>query len=91
MTVNVVVPGGPTDTAFIADQSGIDRDKMLQPEVMAAPVRWLASELSDGVTGRRFVAAHWDNGVSAGEAVEKSAAPIGWPELAAATVVWPDD
>ena len=91
VTVNVVVPGGPTDTAFIADQSGIDRDKMLQPEVMAAPVRWLASELSDGVTGRRFIAARWDNDVPAGAAAEKSAAPIGWPDLAAATVVWPDD
>ena len=91
VTVNVVVPGGPTDTAFIADQSGIDRDKMLRPEVMAAPVRWLASELSDGVTGRRFIAARWDNDVPAGEAAEKSAAPIGWPDLAAATVIWPDD
>ncbi len=46
VTVNVVVPGGPTDTAFIADQSGIDRDNMLQPEVMSAPVRWMTSELS---------------------------------------------
>ena len=91
VTVNVVVPGGPTDTAFIADQSGIDRDKMLRPEVMAAPVRWLASDLADGVTGRRFVAARWDDDVPTSEAAEKSAAPIGWPDLAAATVIWPDD
>ena len=91
VTVNVVVPGGPTDTAFIADQSGINRDKMLQPEVMAPPVRWLASDRSGATTGRRFIAALWDPRLPAREAAEKAGAPIGWPELAAATVVWPDD
>jgi len=91
VTVNVVVPGGPTDTAFIADQSGINRDKMLRPEVMAPPVRWLASDRSGATTGRRFIAALWDPRLPAREAAEKAGAPIGWPELAAATVVWPDD
>ena len=91
VTVNVVVPGGPTDTAFIADESGINRAKMLRPEVMAPPVRWLASDRSGATTGRRFIAALWDPQLSAEQAAEKSGAPIGWPELAAATVVWPDD
>ena len=91
VTVNVVVPGGPTDTAFIADDSGIDRAKMLRPEVMAPPLRWLASDGSGATTGRRFVAALWDQGLSAEAAAEISGAPIGWPELAAATVIWPDD
>src|ERR1041385_8126919 len=31
ITVNVLIPGGPTDTPFIADGSGWDRTKMLQP------------------------------------------------------------
>ena len=91
VTVNVVVPGGPTDTAFIADQSGINRDKMLRPEVMAPPVRWLASNDSAAATGRRFIAALWNQRLAAREAAEKAGAPIGWPDLAAATVVWPDD
>ncbi len=91
VTVNVVVPGGPTDTAFIADQSGINRDKMLRPEVMAPPVRWLASDDSATTTGRRFIAALWDASLPAEDAAEKAGAAIGWPELAAATVVWPDD
>jgi len=91
VTVNVVVPGGPTDTAFIADEAGINREKMLQPEVMAPPVRWLASDRSGATTGQRFVAALWDQGLSADQAAEQSGTPIGWPELAAATVVWPDD
>ncbi len=91
VTVNVVVPGGPTDTTFIADESGIDRAKMLRPEVMVPPLRWLASDGSGEVTGQRFVAALWDGGLPAREAAEKSGTPIGWPELAAATVIWPDD
>ncbi len=91
VTVNVVVPGGPTDTAFIAAESGINRDKMLQPEVMVPPVLWLASDQSAATTGRRFIAALWDQRLSAREAAEKAGAPIGWPELAAATVVWTDD
>ncbi len=91
VTVNVVVPGGPTDTAFIAAESGINRDKMLQPEVMVPPVRWLASDQSAATTGRRFIAALWDPRLPAQDAAEKAGAPIGWPELAAATVVWPDD
>lgn len=91
VTVNVVVPGGPTDTAFISDDAGINRAKMLQPEVMAPPVRWLASDGSATTTGRRFVAALWDPDLPADAAAEKAGSPIGWPELAAATVVWPDD
>jgi NAD(P)-dependent dehydrogenase (short-subunit alcohol dehydrogenase family) len=91
VTVNVVVPGGPTDTAFISDEAGINRAKMLQPEVMAPPLRWLASDRSSAATGRRFVAALWDPDLPADEAAEISGTPIGWPELAAATVVWPDD
>ena len=43
------------------------------------------------MTGRRFVAAHWDPALDAAAAAEKAGAPIGWPELAAATVVWPKD
>ena len=32
VTVNVLVPGGPTDTPFIAPESGWPRDKMLRPD-----------------------------------------------------------
>jgi len=89
ITVNVLVPGGPTDTAFISDEAGIPRDKMLKPAIMGPPIRWLASPASDGMTGRRFVAASWDAGRSNAEAAKVAGAPIGWPELAKA-VVWPD-
>jgi NAD(P)-dependent dehydrogenase (short-subunit alcohol dehydrogenase family) len=91
ITVNVLVPGGPTDTAFIADEAGIDRTRMIRPEQLGPPALWLVSEASDGVSGRRFIAAHWDAGLPPDQAAAKSGSPIGWPELAAATVVWPQD
>jgi len=91
VTVNVLVPGGPTDTAFIADGSGMDRATMLRPAVMGPPAAWLASSTSDGVTGKRIVAAFWDPAAAIDAAVAKAASPIGWPELAQATRVWPKD
>ncbi len=86
VTVNVVVPGGPTDTAFVAE-IGIPREKMLRPSVMAPPVQWLLSEDSDGVTGRRFVAGHWDTSLAPSAAAAKIARTIGWPELTG-DVIW---
>ena len=44
ITVNVLVPGGPTDTPLIADESGWPRDKMLRPEIMGPPAAWLISD-----------------------------------------------
>jgi len=89
ITVNVLVPGGPTDTPFVSDEAGIPRDKMLKPAIMGAPIRWLASTASDAVTGQRFVAATWDSNKADADAATIAGAPIGWPELGKA-VVWPD-
>ena len=89
ITVNVLVPGGPTDTPFVSDEAGIPRDKMLKPAIMGAPIRWLASTASDAVTGQRFVAATWDSNKADADAAAIAGAPIGWPELGKA-VVWPD-
>jgi NAD(P)-dependent dehydrogenase (short-subunit alcohol dehydrogenase family) len=87
ITVNVLVPGGPTDTPFIADGAGWPRDKMLRPAIMGPPARWLMSEESAGMTGRRITAARWDAGLPAAEAAARASRPIGWPELAA-DAVW---
>jgi NAD(P)-dependent dehydrogenase (short-subunit alcohol dehydrogenase family) len=88
ITVNVLVPGGPTDTPFISDAAGWDRAKMIRPAVMGPPAAWLCSQAADGVTGRRFIAAKWDAALAPETAAEQSGAPIGWPELAASTRVW---
>ncbi len=89
VTVNVLVPGGPADTAMVPPASFADRAALIPPEAMAPPACWLMSDAAGGVTGRRFVAAKWDPALPPEAAAEAAGAPIGWPELAAATVVWP--
>jgi NAD(P)-dependent dehydrogenase (short-subunit alcohol dehydrogenase family) len=87
ITVNVLVPGGPTDTALIADESGWPRDKMLRPAIMGPPAAWLMSEEAGGFTGQRIVAARWDAKLPAAEAARRASRAIGWPELTA-DAVW---
>ena len=88
VTVNVLVPGGPTDTPFISDGSGWARDTMLRPAIMAAPIRWLMSEASKDVNGQRFTAGAWDAALPPDEAAKGAIRPIGWPELVPATGWW---
>jgi NAD(P)-dependent dehydrogenase (short-subunit alcohol dehydrogenase family) len=58
VTANVLVPGGITN-ALMVSESGFDRAKMIQPEVMAPPLLWLVSDDAGKVTGRRFLGVHW--------------------------------
>ena len=58
VTANVLVPGGMANTNLLAP-GGPDRDEMIQPVVMQGPVVWLASEASNGINGRRFIAFDW--------------------------------
>lgn len=64
VTVNSLIPGGAVDTDFVSAPTRADMKasgrKILQPEVMIAPILWLASTMSDGVTGRRYVGKNWD-------------------------------
>jgi len=87
ITVNVLVPGGPTDTPLIADASGWPRDKMLRPAIMGPPTRWLVSDASQDFTGRRITAARWDAALPPAEAAQRASRAIGWPELSA-DAVW---
>lgn len=88
ITVNVIVPGGPADTAIVPEVSGFKRSDLIPPSVMAPPLLWLCSRDADGVTGNRYVAAHWSPDLGAEAARAASEAPIGWPDLATAPV-WP--
>ena len=81
VTANVLVPGGPTNTNIISDFAGFDRAALIQPEVMQAPVVWLASEASSEVNGRRFIGYHWDEGLPLEERLERAGAPVAWPQL----------
>jgi NAD(P)-dependent dehydrogenase (short-subunit alcohol dehydrogenase family) len=87
ITVNVLIPGGPTDTPFIADGAGWPRDKMLRPEIMGPPAAWLMSDEAAGFTGMRITAARWDASLPGPEAAARASRAIGWPELSA-DAVW---
>jgi NAD(P)-dependent dehydrogenase (short-subunit alcohol dehydrogenase family) len=87
ITVNVLIPGGPTDTAFISDGAGWDRAKMLQPRIMGPPACWLISDAAATYTGNRIIAANWEEALPGAEAAAKAGRAIGWPELGA-DAVW---
>ena len=78
VTVNALLPGGPGNTRMIPLAEIADRSTLVQPEVMAAPICWMMSKASDGVSGRRFTAKAWDLALPASEAAEKASAPAGW-------------
>ena len=62
VTVNVLLPGGATDTKLLPDgpnKRGAD-GLLLAPEIMRAPILWLASDAADGHTGERYIAKLWD-------------------------------
>src|ERR1700720_221940 len=82
VTVDVLVPGGVTDTPMISDEAGFDRGKLIQPEVMVPPLVWLVSDAAAKVTGRRFLGVHWDTELPPEEAAEKAGAPVAWTSIA---------
>jgi NAD(P)-dependent dehydrogenase (short-subunit alcohol dehydrogenase family) len=88
ITINVVVPGGPTDTPMVPSESGYDRATLIKPAQMAPPMLYLFSDRASAVTGRRFVAAQWDPSLPDDQAAYLAGAPAGWPELAR-NPVWP--
>lgn len=76
VTVNSLLPGGAADTDFVPESSRRDLAAMgrtlLPPSVMVAPVLWLASRQSDGVTGARFVGQLWDEALPPSAAAAKA-------------------
>ncbi len=88
ITVNVVVPGGPSNTPMVTEPSGFDRAALIPPAAMAPPIVWLCSSAADAITGNRYVAAQWDAALLPAQAEQHCRAPIAWPDLAQ-TPVWP--
>jgi NAD(P)-dependent dehydrogenase (short-subunit alcohol dehydrogenase family) len=81
VTVNVVIPGGPTDTRMINSSIPLAREDLLRPEVMNAVTLWLGSDASAASHGRRFIAARWDESLPIATWLEQAGAPIAWPQL----------
>tara|TARA_B100001146_G_scaffold196080_1_gene184197 strand:+ start:2299 stop:3177 length:879 start_codon:yes stop_codon:yes gene_type:complete len=86
VTVNVLVPGGMASTDLIPDDTDYVRDNMISPDVMMAPVVWLASDESNDINGQRFIGYNWDEELPLAERLEKAAAPAAWPQLGAQAI-----
>jgi NAD(P)-dependent dehydrogenase (short-subunit alcohol dehydrogenase family) len=81
VTANILIPGGPVNTRMIPDASGIPREDLIQPNVMQAPVTWLASDDSDGITSMRFIAALWNEALPRDKRIEEAGAPAAWTQV----------
>ena len=82
VTVNVLVPGGMTNTGMIPIEAGYTREDMIQPAVMVPPLTWLVSDDAAAVSGRRFLGVHWDPSLPPAEAAAKAGAPVAWTDIA---------
>jgi NAD(P)-dependent dehydrogenase (short-subunit alcohol dehydrogenase family) len=80
VTVNALLPGGPANTRMIPDAEVSDRATLIQPDVMMAPIVWLMSGRSDGVTGRRIIAKEWTAESLQQESTDRVGSPAGWNE-----------
>jgi NAD(P)-dependent dehydrogenase (short-subunit alcohol dehydrogenase family) len=78
VTVNALAPGGPANTRMIPESEVGDRSTLIQPEVMMAPIVWLMSARSNGLSGRRIIAKEWDADRLQREPAEKIGTPAGW-------------
>jgi 3-oxoacyl-[acyl-carrier protein] reductase len=57
-------------------------NQLISPDVMVAPILWLLSPASDGVTGRRFRANAWNASLDPAAAAQAAGAPAAWSGLA---------
>ena len=81
VTANVLTPGGATATNMVLPPEGASASALIQPEVMQAPVVWIASDDASDWTGRRIIAYYWDESLPLDERLEKCGAPAAWPQL----------
>jgi len=61
ITLNVLLPGGATDTGMIPDSfSESQRSELINPAVMGPPAVYLASDEAKEMNGQRIVAIEWN-------------------------------
>ena len=60
ITMNLLLPGGATDTGMIPDSfPAAKRKELIDPAVMGPPAVYLASDEASSVNGQRIVAIEW--------------------------------
>lgn len=78
VTVNALLPGGPTRTGMVPDGVSDEvRSRLLDPEIVVPPLLWLISKDADPVTGMRIVANRWRTDLNVREAAQAAAEPAG--------------
>lgn len=77
VTANVLVPGGAA-VSRMTMSLGVPEAQLIPAEVMAAPIVWLASDRSNGITGRRIIARKWDVSLPLEEAAMLACDPVAW-------------
>jgi gluconate 5-dehydrogenase len=66
VTVNLLLPGGATDTGMVpGDTPPEARERLLDPAIMGPPIVWLASPAAAGVHDERIVATEFDQWLAA--------------------------
>jgi 3-oxoacyl-[acyl-carrier protein] reductase len=79
VTVNALLPGGPTLTGMVPETTSDQaKSAMLDPSIMVPPLLWLVSPAADGMTGRRVVATKWPTGSDGPSAVDAATEQAGW-------------
>jgi 3-oxoacyl-[acyl-carrier protein] reductase len=77
ITVNALLPGGPVETGMIPPSFPDDmRRRLLRPDIVVPPLLWLASERSNGFTGRRLTGIEWTPEM--GDQLGTAVAEAGW-------------
>ena len=66
VTVNILLPGGATETGMIPDDASDQaRKRLLDPAIMGPPIVWLASDAAAGVHDERVVATEFERWLAA--------------------------
>ena len=69
--MNSLLPGGKVDKGEVKNAKELGQ-KLLPVDIMNPVIIWLASDLSDGKTGGRYVGKNWDPNLPPNAAVEKA-------------------
>jgi gluconate 5-dehydrogenase len=61
VNVNLLLPGGATDTGMIPDEAPTEaRARLLEPAIMGPPIVWLAGAEAEGLHNERLAATEFD-------------------------------
>jgi NAD(P)-dependent dehydrogenase (short-subunit alcohol dehydrogenase family) len=89
VTANALLPGGYASPEPRRSATGEIVHDALPPSIMAAPLRWLTSRASDGVTGRRILAVRWDPELPPDQLAPDAVFPVAWTGYGPQTVFPP--